>query len=160
MVEVSNYFRFNIATESSLVNSFYRKNRANSISGHVLWGVRKYEDKKPELVYFVRRNQKHRKIYNLNQFAGTILSNSRRQFYSLMLFLLNVFDPDKAHLAYCDTGTLACLLACYLFPHSLNDKAKVTKQASKQASKRTRMCRQHVLFLGQRGKNSRRRGVG
>ena len=107
LLESCRYVRTSFAVESSLAR---REDGPGRIKALVLVGVQHGVNKEGktwvELYYMVTRDQDSAKMQNLSQIGASILSSSRVRFYSILLRMLNLLDPDKAHLAYCDTGKL------------------------------------------------------
>jgi hypothetical protein len=69
-----------------------------------LGAVNKKKRKNPELFYALTSHRPDAKIFNLLQWSGGILNESRNIYFDKILCLLRCFDPAKTEISYCDTG--------------------------------------------------------
>ena len=64
----------------------------------------KFKKLKAELFYLVERSPRLGNDFNLLQFGATILGESKCIFFTSMLALLRMYNPEMCNICYCDTG--------------------------------------------------------
>lgn len=129
MIEMNTYPTQSLVSESSM-HAFelarQKKGKKSNALSSTLYGVTKGKAG-TELVYLVRRSQEDKAIVNMLPFGASILvriafvaaaaaliscflsaaqGSSRVIFYGLLEFLLNMSDPRRVDLCYCDTDSV------------------------------------------------------
>lgn len=73
-----------------------------------LLGCRDEEDddraRPPELLYAVTTGNENAALFNTLQVAVSILGQSKRIFFGMILTILRHYSPSMVSIAYCDTG--------------------------------------------------------